>query len=478
MAKCSGSGKRHEALWQKDILMAKYVGTADLIEALAFLDQYPLVEGIDVVLTDSHGIGRGKTIRRHELEALYKTGRGMPASLFAQDIAGDDVEETGLVLKDGGGDSRCWPLFGTLGYIPATGRGHVLVSMWDPDGQPNAAEPRHALVRQVEKAIAMGFTPMGALEIEFYLVDQANGSRGRKQPARYALTKRHQLHTGTMSVDDLDEMAPFFDAVYAGAKTLGIPLETVISEYAAGQYEFTLRYRDLLRAADDVILAKRLIRATARRFEMEACFMAKPFGQTAGSGMHLHLSLNDKDGSNLFEDGPAGELSDLMRHAIGGIRHTMGETMLVLAPFLNSWRRFSSAVYSPANDTWGFENRTVALRVLSGSATSRHFEHRVAGVDANPYLVAAVTLAGALAGISDKTDPGPAVEGSTYDASRVTHLPRSWLDAIDLCAGSDFMRVVLGDVLHQGFVAVKRAEFIKLAHEVTDAEWDLYGFIV
>ncbi|HCB52478.1 MAG TPA: glutamine synthetase, partial [Rhodobacter sp.] len=151
--------------------MTKFPGTADLSEALAFLAAYPEVEGIDVVLTDSQGIGRGKIIRRHELEPLFASGRGMPASLFAQDIAGDDVDETGLVLKDGGGDSRCWPLAGTLGFMPATGRGHVLVSMWDPNGEPNAAEPRHALVRQVVRAREMGFTPMGALEIEFYLVD-------------------------------------------------------------------------------------------------------------------------------------------------------------------------------------------------------------------------------------------------------------------------------------------------------------------
>jgi glutamine synthetase len=458
--------------------MTKFPGTADLSEALAFLAAYPEVEGIDVVLTDSQGIGRGKIIRRHELEPLFASGRGMPASLFAQDIAGDDVDETGLVLKDGGGDSRCWPLAGTLGFMPATGRGHVLVSMWDPNGEPNAAEPRHALVRQVVRAREMGFTPMGALEIEFYLVDRENDNRGRKQPARYAMSKRRHLHTNTMSVDELDEMSPFLDAIYQGAKTLGIPLETVISEYAAGQYEFTLRYRDLLHAADDVITAKRLIRSTARRFDMEACFMAKPFGQSAGSGMHLHLSLNDVTGNNVFADLPSGELSPVMRYAIGGIRHSMAESMLVLAPFLNSWRRFSSAIYSPANNSWGIENRTVALRVPAGSAASRHFEHRLAGVDANPYLVGAVTLASALEGITRQIDPGPPVEGSTYGASATREMPRSWLDSIDLCNDSPFMRAVLGDVLHKGFVAVKRSEYIKMTQEVTDAEWDLYGFIV
>lgn len=453
-------------------------GGADLTEAQDFLARFPHVEAIDIILTDCHGIGRGKSIRRHELESLFASGRGIPASMFAQDVAGDDVEGTGLVLNDGGGDHRCWPIAGTLGFMPSTGRGQVLISMYNPDGSGFAAEPRHALVAQVARAKALGFTPMGALEVEFYLVDRERDTHGRMQPARYPLTGRRSVNTNTMSVDELDEMSPFFDAVYEGAKTLDLPLEALISEYAAGQYELTIRYRDLMRAADDVVIAKRLIRSTARRFGMEACFMAKPFGDRAGSGMHLHLSLADEDGANLFADPSEGVLSPLMLQAIAGVRGTIGETMAVLAPFYNSWRRFASVNYSPGNDTWGFENRTVALRVPSGSAKARHFEHRVGGVDANPYLVAAVTLGAALDGIEAKADPGPPVEGNAYKNAGPNDLPRSWIDAIDRLDQSAFARRVLGPMLHQGFVAVKRAEYIKLAREVSEAEWALYGFAV
>lgn len=451
---------------------------AQVTEAEAFLDRFPQAEAVDIVLTDCHGIGRGKVIRRHELVSLYTQGRGIPASMFAQDVAGDDVPDTGLVLEDGGGDHRCWPVAGTLGFLPATGRGQVLISMYEPNGKGFAAEPRHALTAQIDRARALGFTPMGALELEFYLVDRDRDAQGRMQPARYPLTGRRSVNTNTMSVDELDEMSPFFDAVYAGAKSLDLPLEALISEYAAGQYELTIRYRDLMRAADDVIIAKRLIRATARRFGMEACFMAKPFGHSAGSGMHLHLSLADDAGANLFADQPDGTLSPLMLHAIAGIRATIGDTMAVLAPFLNSWRRFASTNYSPGNDTWGVENRTVALRVPAGAAASRHFEHRVAGVDANPYLVAAVTLGAALDGIAAQADPGPPVTGNAYDTAPNPDLPRSWLDAIDALDRSPFARRVLGEMLHQGFVAVKRAEYQKLAHEVTEVEWSLYGFSV
>ena len=434
-----------------------------LSEAQDFLTRHPQVEAVDLVLTDAHGVGRGKIIRRHELESLYTQGRGMPASLFAQDISGDDVEGALATQNDGGGDSRCWPIPGTLGLIPATGRGVVLVSMFAD--QPQPADPRNVLMAQIARAEALGFTPMGAMELEFYLVDRERDAQARVQPARYPLTGRQSHATNTMSVDELDEMSPFFDAVYEGGKALALPMESLISEYAAGQYELTLRYRDLARAADDIVLAKRLLRATARRFGMEACFMAKPFGQRSGSGMHLHLSLT-RDGQNLFSSG------DLMLHAIGGIRAHMAETMLVLAPFLNSWRRFASTVYSPASNTWGEEDRNVALRIPSGSPKTRHFEHRVAGVDANPYLVAAVTLGTALDGIEAATPPGPA--GAADDRP----LPSSWAEAIRLFEGSSTMARILGPEFHAGFSAIKRAEYDRLATEVTEVEWSLYGFTV
>lgn len=448
---------------------------ATLDEARAFLTRHPDVEAIDVVLTDAHGIGRGKIIRRHELEGLFSVGRGMPASLFAQDVEGDDVEGALATQNDGGGDSRCWPVPGTLGLLPATGRGVVLVTMYDAAGAPHPGDPRHAMMAGVARAVAAGFTPMGAMELEFYLVDRDRDAGGQMQPARYALTSRRVGASNTMSVDELDEMSPFFDAVYAGAKMLDLPLETLISEYAPSQYEVTLRYRNLTRAADDIILAKRLIRATARRFGFEACFMAKPFGHLSGSGMHLHLSMADASGNNLFADQADGSLSPLMLRSIGGIRGAMADSMVVLAPFLNSWRRFASTVYSPASNTWGIEDRMVALRIPSGAARTRHFEHRVAGVDANPYLLAAVTLGTALDGIAAGVAAG--AEG-VAGAAEHPALPRNWQEAIEVFAASPAMRRILGPVFHQGFAAIKRAEHDLLATEVTEAEWRLYGFVV
>ncbi|MFN3954003.1 MAG: glutamine synthetase family protein [Pararhodobacter sp.] len=447
---------------------------ASLSEATAFLAAYPDVQAIDIVLSDLHGIGRGKIIRRHELESLFTAGRGMPASLFAQDVSGHDVDVAIAVMKDGGGDSRCWPVAHTLGYQTATGRGVVLLQMEGADGAPCPLDPRNALLVQIGRAQAMGFTPMGALELEFYLVDKERDAEGRPQPARAPMTGRRLSGTNCMSVDELDEMAPFFDAVYEGAAALDLPLESLISEYAAGQFELTLRYRDLARAADDIVRAKRLLRSTARRFGMEACFMAKPFSHSAGSGMHLHLSLTDAGGANVFADTAEGDLSPAMLHAIGGIRASMAASMLVLAPVLNSWRRFAGTVYSPACNTWGAEDRNVALRIPAGAAKSRHFEHRVAGVDANPYLVAAIVLGAALDGIAACTGPGPEGTGAEAKAG-YPPIPSGWLDAIEQFEASETMKALLGAPLHHVFAAVKRGEHDALALTVTELEWQLYG---
>lgn len=194
--------------------------------------------------------------------------------------------------------------------------------------------------------------------------------------------------------------------------------------------------------------------------------------------MHLHLSLADDQGRNVFADDADGGVNTQLLHSIGGLRHSLGDTMLILAPHLNSWRRFAAAVYSPVSDLWGFENRTVAIRVPGTSGAARHLEHRLPGVDANPYMVAAVSLAAVLDGIIAKRDPGPPTQGNGYSHGYPASLPRSWLDAIDRCEQSDFVRGALGEVLHRALIAIKRAEWQRLAVEVSEVEWELYGFVV
>ncbi len=451
---------------------------SDPKEAEDFLAAHPEIEAIDIVMTDVNGVGRGKIIRRHELESLYKGGRNLPTSILGLDITGEDVDETGLVWDTGDGDQLGWPIPGSLrplhGARPQ--RGQLLMSMFTRDGNPAGSDPRLALVAQVEALAAMGLHPAGAFELEFFLLDPDRDSEGRVRPARAVVDGRSSGKTEVYSVDHLHGMEPLFSDIYAGAKAMGLPIETLISEYAPGQYELTLHYRtDILAAADDLVMLKRLVRQQARRHGVVACFMAKPFAGYAGSGMHLHVSVRDGEGRNAFSEETEGQWSPRLLNALGGLVKTMGESMLVFAPHANSWRRFVAQSYAPVSPTWGVNNRSVALRVPAGDVKNRRIEHRPSGVDANPYLVATTVLAGIRKGLEEAIDPGPETVGNGYAAERNdATMPTDWRSAIEAAASSEFLKQALGPDLHRTFIAIKKAEYFRVARTITELDYHLY----
>jgi glutamine synthetase len=445
-------------------------------EAEAFLAAHPEIEAFDIVLHDSNGIGRGKIIRRHELLSIYNHGRHLPISILGLDICGEDVHETGLIWDQGDGDRRAWPVPGALVALHNTtpARGEVLLMCYNLDGTPMTSDPRHALARQVQAMAGEGLYPSGAFELEFFLLANDRGPDGRVMPARDVLDGRASHKTEVYSVDALHGMLPLFNDIYAGAAKAGINAETMISEFAPGQYELTLHYRtDVLQAADDLIRLKRIVRAQARAHGVTACFMAKPIADYAGSGMHFHVSLCDGDGKNVFIEDVEGQWSPTLLHALGGLRDTMGEAMLVFAPHANSWRRFVGQSYAPVSPTWGVNNRSVALRIPAGDIRARRIEHRPAGVDANPYLVAATVLAGIRHGLANRIDPGPETTGNGYATDGPT-MPVDWRAAIDAARGSAFLRDALGADMHRTFIAVKAAEMARVARTVSEVDYDLY----
>ena len=450
---------------------------ASLQEATDFLAAHPDIEAIDIVLLDSNGIGRGKIIRRHELEGLYSNGRHLPISILGLDVAGEDVDETGLIWDTGDGDLRAWPVPGSLvaqyGTKPA--RAELLLSQYHLDGTPMLSDPRHALRGQIDAMAALGLHPVAALELEFFLLDPERDSEGQVQPARDVLDGRRSQKTEVYSVDHLIGMQPLFTDIYAAAALAGITVETLISEYAPGQYELTLHHRsDIMQAADDLVRLKRIVRAQARRHGVVACFMAKPLANFAGSGMHLHISLCDDAGHNVLAEEPGHGWSDMLRHAIGGQLATMAESMLVFAPHANSWRRFANQSYAPVAPTWGVNNRSVAVRIPAGARSARRIEHRLSGVDANPYLVAATVLAAMRKGICEQIDPGPKTTGNGYDAETTNAIPSDWNAAIAAAKASGFLKEALGEEMHRTFVAVKAAEYARVARTISDVDYDLY----
>ena len=446
-------------------------------EAEAFLATHPEIEAFDIILHDANGIGRGKIIRRHELLGFYNNGRHLPISILGLDICGEDVHETGLIWDQGDGDLLAWPIPGTLVALHGTTppRGEVFMSMYSLDGVPMTSDPRHALQRQVDALAAEGLHPSGAFELEFFLLDPKPGADGKMQPARDVLDGRASRKTEVYSVDHLHGMLPLFSDVYAGAAKAGIKAETLISEYAPGQYELTLHYRtDVMQAADDLIRLKRIVRAQARAHGVVACFMAKPNENYAGSGMHFHVSMMDEAGRNVFVEAEEGVWNPLILHALGGLRQTMGESMLVFAPHANSWRRFASQSYAPVSPTWGVNNRSVALRIPAGEIKARRIEHRPAGVDSNPYLVAATVLAGIRHGMAGKIDPGTETTGNGYEDASDILIPLDWRQAIEAAKASAFLKDALGEDMHRTFVAIKAAEYGRVMRTVSEVDFDLY----
>lgn len=450
---------------------------ATLAEAEAFLAAHPEIEAVDIVLHDSNGIGRGKIIRRHELPSLYTSGRHMPISILGLDICGEDVHETGLIWDQGDGDLRAWPIPGTLKPLHNTTppRAEVFLSLYELDGRPMTSDPRHALQRQVDAFAKRGLKPAGAFELEFFLLAKDRGPDGQVRPAADVLDGRESHKTEVYSVDHLHGMLPLFSDIYKGAERAGITAETMISEYAPGQYELTLHYRaDVMQAADDLVRLKRIVRQQARAHGVTACFMAKPIADYAGSGMHFHVSLQDETGRNVFAEEPGKGWTPTLLHALGGLRATMAESMLIFAPHLNSWRRFANQSYAPVSTNWGVNNRSVALRIPEGDLRARRIEHRPSGVDANPYLVATTVLAGILHGLDNMIDPGPETIGNGYEDDAASTMPRDWGAAIRAAEGSAFLKAALGEDMHRTFTAVKAAELARVARTISEVDFDLY----
>jgi glutamine synthetase len=434
---------------------------AGVEEAKAFFAANPHVDSIEMIYTDFGGVPRGKRLRQHEVIAVYESGRMFPGSITVVDIRGQDTVETGLVWEDGDADRSMKPIPGTLVKTPWGGdnAAQFLVDFYELDGTPHDLDPRHVLGRVIDRFTDDGLTPVLAVELEFYLLSPRWTREGKPRPAR-AEGGRTPTGVEVYGLRELDDFRPFFDDLYAACDVQSLPLESAISEFAPGQFELTLRHKpDVLRAVDDGIMYKRLVKAIGQRHGMEATFMAKPFAEQAGSGMHVHVSVNDANGTNIFaSEDPEG--TDALRHAIGGMIGSIGDAFALFAPHANSFRRFRANSYAPVAPTWGVNNRTVSFRIPAGPPNSRHVEHRACGADANPYLAVAAILAGMHHGMKNSIDPGPAVVGNGYDrdGSGDDKPPSNWFAAVDRFHGSALMRDYLGERFVDMFTIVKRVE--------------------
>ncbi|WP_165677406.1 glutamine synthetase family protein [Metapseudomonas otitidis] len=443
-------------------------------EAQDFLDQNPDIDTFELFILDANGVPRGKLLHREELLAVYESGRPLPSTILGLTLNGEDVEDSGLVWDVGDIDCRAYPLPGSLVRLPwrRMPTAALQVCMHPEEGMPAAiADPRHLLVQVIDQLKADGYHPVMACELEFYLLDQKNDAQGRPQPALDTDGRRPRA-TQVYGLRELEQIEPFLADLYAACKAQGIPARTAISEYAPGQVEITLEHGDALTAMDQAVRYKRLVKGVANAHGMRACFMAKPFDHLAGTGMHMHVSLADAQGRNLFaSEDPAG--TPLLRLAVGGMLDSLLDSLLLFCPNANSYRRFQANSYAPLAPTWGVDNRTVSLRVPGGPAASRHVEHRICGADANPYLAAAAILAGIYRGLRDEIDPGEPVQGNGY-AQATERLPTDWLTALRALENSSWAREAFGEAFLGVYLAVKRAEYRQFMAEVSEQDWRWY----
>ncbi len=452
--------------------MVRPATAADPAEAAAFLAARPDVAFVDVMFTNLAGVARGKRLRRHEVTAAWTAGVYLPGALLVVDITGHDTGEDGDGRTDGDADRLAWPVAGS----PAPSRWQgpdsatALLALHELDGRPCALDPRQVLARVVDRFAADGLTPAVAGELEFYLVDAARTADGGIALAAGA-DGRQAAHAQVFGIAELDGAAAFLRDLWAATDALGVPAGAAIAEYAPGQFEVTLAHRaDALAACDDAVRLKHAAKGVAAAHGRTATFMAKPFADRAGSGLHLHVSVDDARGRNIFA---AESLSGTaaLRHAIGGVTASIGDAMAVFAPNANSYRRLRADRDAPLRAGWGVNLRTVPVRVPPGPAAARRGAPRVAGADANPYLAAAAVLAGVHDGLTRRVDPGPPTRAD--DATpRGERLPSDWAYAIERFARSGVMADYLGAEAVEMFASVKRVEHERYSAVVTPLDYD------
>ena len=439
----------------------------------AFLQQNPDLEVFEVLLPDINGQLRGKWVSRENLAKVFGGGFKLPVSTIAFDIWGRDIGAT--VFEDGDADGVCLPEPATLARVPwlAHPTGQVLVSMGTVHATAYAGDPRTVLANVLARYAQLGLRPVVAAELEFYLFERERNADGTPRHTQTASGGRALVGGQTYGLEAMQDVAQLMHGVREAAAVQGLPVDTLITEAAPSQFEINLYHQDdALRACDQALLLKRAIKGVARAQGRLASFMAKPFGDLAGNGMHIHFSLLDASGRNVFDD-DTDQGSESLRHAVAGCLATMPEAMALFAPNFNSYRRFRLGSHAPHAPTWGYENRTAAVRIPGGSRQAIRLEHRVCGADANPYLAVAAILAGALMGLEQRLAAPAPVAGDAY-SQHPPGLPRFWPDALRAFEKSAFVGEYLGEELRRVYLMSKWQELEEFLGHVSPMEHDAY----
>ncbi|BDI05796.1 glutamine synthetase family protein [Sphaerotilus microaerophilus] len=421
------------------------------------------VTEIECLVPDLTGVARGKILPRQK----FTEDRGMrlPEAVVAMGVTGEFPEEGPYydVINPTDRDMHLRPDPRTVRIVPwATDpTAQVIHDCYDKDGRMVPFAPRSVLRRVCDLYEGAGWNPIVAPELEFYLVARNTdpdmplkppiGRSGRAETSRQAY-----------SIDAVNEFDPLFEDVYSYCEQMELNVDTLIHEIGAGQMEINFFHDHPLGLADEVFFFKRTVREAAMRHNMFATFMAKPIAGEPGSAMHIHQSVVDQQGQNIFSN-PDGSASDAFRWYIGGLQHYIPAAMALFAPYVNSYRRLARFTAAPINIQWGTDNRTVGIRSPVASPAARRIENRVIGADANPYVALAATLACGWLGIQNRIEPTPECKGDAYLGDY--QLPRSLGEALEKLRAEKDLAAVLGEEFVTVYTEVKEiehAEFMKV----------------
>jgi glutamine synthetase len=415
------------------------------------------IEDIELSVPDMSGVARGKMMPVAKF--IANPSMSIPGSIFTQTITGDyPDEDAGYKVDEADSDIILVPDFSTLCVVPwaSDPTAQVIHDARHSDGRPVEIAPRQVLRRIVDLYTHKGWNAIVAPEIEFYLVER---NQDPDYPLKPPIGRSGRSESGrqSYSIAAINEFDDLFDDIYDFSEAQGLEIDTLIHEEGAAQMEINLLHGDPLALADQVFLFKRTIREAALRHNMYATFMAKPIADEPGSAMHIHQSIVDVEtGRNIFSDDDGGPTKEFFSFIAGQQRY-LPHVMCMLAPYVNSYRRLMRKSVAPINAHWGYDNRTVGLRVPNSGPEARRVENRVPSSDANPYLAIAASLACGYLGMIEGLTAEEPIEGSAYALE--FGLPRELLEAVALFEVSDPLADIFGRSFVQTYRAIKQAEF-------------------
>ena len=448
---------------------------SSLPELDTFLAAHPNLRFLDAVMFDLCGTPIGKRYPIRDAAKVWTSGVAFCAGITTLDALGACWDVEGIGFSDGDPDATSYPLPGTLALVPwQDDTAQILIAPAPPEGAAQWwFDPRAILANVVARFADLGLTPVAACELEFYLVDPARDAQGRIAPARPARSGRAPEAPRVLAFDKLDEWAAILAEIDAACIAQGVPAGAATAEYGGAQFEVNLGHLpDPVRAADHALMLRRIVKGVAGRHGLDATFMSKPFADQSGSGLHIHLSLVDAQGDNVFDDRKA-QGDTLLGHAIAGLQATTHDAMAIFAPNLNAFRRFAPNQFVPVNTSWGTNNRSVSFRIPAGGGAARRIEHRIAGAEANPYLVMAAVLAGVHHGLSHRLAPTPPSSGNAGEEADPAMPLKLWT-ALDRLESSALMADYLGPRYPAAYATIKRAEFEAFMADVLPREYDWY----